>query len=1518
MRALRKSLMVVAFVGTLLVGIVALALIVSQTPWFRDWLRQFVVRESKQYVNGELSIGGMGGNLLFGLNLTDVAVDVSGTRVIAVKSLEVDYSVFQLISSGLEINDIRIEQPVVRLVHDAQGWNVARLVKREEKEADREGPGRPISLPSIEIVGGTVFITDNAPSESYTLPEKIEGLDVKASYEYAPVHYTVGLDYLRFRATSPELTMEQLSGQWAVRDDNLYIEEMRVKTTNTSLSVDGLIEDYLGTRVMNLAVAGNVSLPEIGRVVPAAAGYDLHPALDVKAAGPAERLALNLDVQSEAGNVKGQVTADVQAPDLAVRGDVTLEQLNLAPILKDPEQRTTITGQAAVDIRMASNPEGAPAMDRMAGTFEFSGPHVVAAGYEARDVRAKGSLDGARINLDARAAAYGGTATASGFIVTPGEGRALAYDLRGAADGVDLRQLPASTGAPDVATNLSVAEYHVRGEGRTITGSATLDDSTVEGARLAEGTAAEFTITPAAIAYSARGNVTDLDLQRIGTAFEVDAIAKPEYESRINGAFDVAGSQPRTEPERGRRRADAEEPSALSTMTLDASGTLTDSQIMGGRLPQLTFEAHLHEGALTGHATGGFEGFDPARLSGRKDLEGNVTGTLDAGFAIADLAAPITPDAVTADGTLALTGSEIGGLKIDGADIQGSYASQIGDIKKLTVTSPDLKMDASGRLALDRTSESNLTYHVEAVDLAALAQLAGQEGVAGTAVLDGTLTGNAASLKTTGTLNGSNLSYEKNNALDVDSQYSVTVPDLAFANATVQATTNATFVSAAGLEISALTATTTYANKTIDFTTHIKEQTRELDATGQVILHPDHQEIHLPALAVRTQGVEWRTAPGSDAAIQYGAGRVELEDIRLVSDGQSLTVNGTLALGEEQAGQEPSETTGNIRVIASDVNLQQLQTLLLVDRGLTGTLSANATVSGSMADPAIDGHVEIRDGGFNDYRYQSLVADVDYAGNRIGVDATLQQSPTELITVQGSAPTTLFAATPGGEAGHVAAGPEDQVDLTIKSTPLGLGFVQGLTTEVTNVTGTFQADVRVTGSGRDPHLDGYIDIQNGSFGVPLGGVSYTGLNTRIELNPDIVRLQKFAIRDEEGNPLTISGELAVHERQVGAVNVAIQSDDFELIDNELGDLGIQSALKITGELRRPRVEGSIRVERGRLEIDRILQAFYDPYAVESLPPVVSAERLVEGSGSAEEATRQALLRAQSGTEPAPPPADAPPEPDGIMESLALQVQVRIPDNLVLRGSDIRPGGPTGTALGDVNITVGGNITVRKEPGDEIRLLGTVNTVRGTYEFQGRRFQLVRGGTVQFTGAPEINPRLDITATRIIPNTGVEAQVHITGTPEAPELELSSTPPLEESDILALIVFNRPVNELGTGERSSLAATAGGIATGFIAAPLGESIGRALDLDLFEITTTTEEGDLGAGVTVGQQVGDRAFLKLRQQFGQRSLTEFILEYQLYDYLRLQTTAAPETSGSANRINQRRVEKFGIDLIFFFSY
>ena len=246
MRALRKGLQVVALVGTLMVGIVAVALIVSQTPWFRDWVRRYIVRESKQYLNGELSIGRIGGNLLFGVEVSDIAVDVSGR---AYRRRQDGRGRLQHLPAHLEGGRPQRDQAggagAEARTRTDSGWNLAQLVKRQEKEADREGPRKPITLQSIEIADGRLTIADHVGADGYRLPQQIEDLDLKASYAYAPVHYSVVIDRVSLKSSAPQLALTELAGKLAVREDNLYVEKMSIRTAESCLTIDGVVEQYL-------------------------------------------------------------------------------------------------------------------------------------------------------------------------------------------------------------------------------------------------------------------------------------------------------------------------------------------------------------------------------------------------------------------------------------------------------------------------------------------------------------------------------------------------------------------------------------------------------------------------------------------------------------------------------------------------------------------------------------------------------------------------------------------------------------------------------------------------------------------------------------------------------------------------------------------------------------------------------------------------------------------------------------------------------------------------------------------------------------------------------------------------------------------------------------------------------------------------------------------------------------------------------------------------------------------------
>jgi translocation and assembly module TamB len=244
--------------------------------------------------------------------------------------------------------------------------------------------------------------------------------------------------------------------------------------------------------------------------------------------------------------------------------------------------------------------------------------------------------------------------------------------------------------------------------------------------------------------------------------------------------------------------------------------------------------------------------------------------------------------------------------------------------------------------------------------------------------------------------------------------------------------------------------------------------------------------------------------------------------------------------------------------------------------------------------------------------------------------------------------------------------------------------------------------------------------------------------------------------------------------------------------------------------------------------------------------------------------------------------------------------------VILRGRDLRSGsGPLG--LGDINVTLGGALTIAKETAERPTLVGTVRIERGTYQFQGRQFAIARDSEIRFQGSPT-NPALSIDATREI--QGVTANVRLTGTLSEPDLALSSNPPLDQGDVLSLIVFNQAMNQLPTEQRVSLAARAGVLAAGAIATPLSESVRQALDLDTFEIRPA--ESASGASVVVGRQVSERLFVGFQHEFGGDEASQVSFEYRVNELLRV-VTSLSEGRGSRS-LRSGAAEAAAIDLIF----
>ena len=924
---LRRWLRILSFVAAVFVGLLFLALAATQTAWFRDWLRRYVIREADQYLNGHLAIRRLDGNLFTGIEIQGVEVTQDKVTVFTARQVALRYSLIELLSSGATIDAIRIDEPAIRLERTPSGWNVGGLIKAQAQEADREGPAKPLTIAAIGISNGTMTIVDET-RQSAALPKRIEHIDLQGRFDYQPVDFRIELGHLSLRASDPGLALNDLSGKLVVNQDDITIQALAVRTAESSLSLRGSVHAYLDTPTLDLTITSDKFTPrEFGGFVPALADVRLQPAFDLKAKGSLAGLAAELAVRSDAGGATARVVADLDGPERGLKGEARVEGFDLSKVT-DTLPASGITADAQVDLTLDAH-------DEVDGRAHVRVAPTEVRGYRVDALEARATITKSRMKVDAAADAYGAHATAVGDVVPPLKGRTLTAHLEGRIAGLDLRRLPRTLDVPRLATQVA-ASYDVALDGRGPSGTLVFDPSTIEGSTVDAGTRVSGTLyARQPPTFAAVGGLRGVDPQRFARALRQPALADdPRLAGRVDVTVDAQGS--------GR---------TLKTLELTGKVGVPRATIAGGDVRDVLVDAKLTRGSAEGTVTAAFTDLDPGVAASRPALAGAVTGTLDGAFALPDVTAITLPTA-TGRAQLTLAPSRIGDQTIDRGVLAASLANGVADVATLDVSGPLAHVTAKGPVSVTRDGASALRFEVVAADLAPAAALAGVKDVAGAGRVDGTLTGNLAELHVAGDLSLSNAAYGTTaKAVETKAHYDVTLPELEADRVRATASLRAAMVEAAGQSLRELTADVRYADRQAGFGLKVADTgSRALETGGTVTLpatgRRDPVDLRLDRLTLAAGDASWAlTAP---ARVLYGTDRLDVDRLALASGAQHIDLAGSLALGAD-ARSVPADHP--LRLTLTDVDLAAVDRLAQTGRGLAGTLNGTATASGSVDAP---------------------------------------------------------------------------------------------------------------------------------------------------------------------------------------------------------------------------------------------------------------------------------------------------------------------------------------------------------------------------------------------------------------------------------------------------------------------------------------------------------------------------------------------------------------------------------------
>jgi autotransporter translocation and assembly factor TamB len=1431
-----------AFALVAILVLMVAALLVIQTPWAHDRLRAIVVSQANRYLTATLEIGHLGGSLFRGIELDNVSLSRGGTTLVAIDHLEVGYSIRDLIGAGTSIQRLALTRPRVSASRDADGrWDLASLVKRDTRSSRTSGPGRPIRIDRVEIVDGTVTLGNELTFGAAHVPTTFTDLTTTLSFAYQPVTWTVDFEDASFVGRAPDLTVRSLTGSVGSGDAGWMFDHLHVVTPRSDFTVDGRVNRQSPPTTLDLRVqAERLPFQEWAGVVHGLSNLAVDSSFSATLAGPLTAMQTTIELRSNGGDVRADVVLDSSVPGWHAKGGASVQRLDLGRWLNRPDRPSDISGDVTLDVDLQLGGH----FPR--GPFTFRGAHAGYLEYEADDVEARGTMTATEVHIAAATAtAYGANvrlANSTLAIDAP-----FGFHFIGTASGVDLRQVPRSVPVPHVESTLAF-DYDVTGQFAEpfIRGSAAFADSLFLGARLDAGAAGSIDTQAVPFHYAGSGAISEVDLNAFGSQLQIGWMTDPRYAGRVRGVFHVDGTG-----------------SELATMALTGGGRLDEADLFRGQMSDGDVSVSVANGSMEASFDGALTRVDPSVAMADPLYAARLTGRARGHIIVRDLLvrAPELGD-YTMEASLDARDSLVRGVEITRGTVDATLANGTMQIARLTTAGPGVDLDAHGRLELDGVRSSALDYHVTRSDLSSLRALVGRD-MAGQAVSTGVMSGPLGRPRFQGSGTVNRLAVAGLSALTAVVSYDATVhSDDPFGSVgTLKA--RLSFVNGYGQELQSMDGDVTYdAGHTTATLSAASVRGLNATLTGTVDVDVAGRTLDLGALTLQVQRTAWRLAGGAAPRIQWTDTGFAVSTLDLVDAGtgrQHLVTAGTW----DRNG------SGTLRVDARGVVLDTWTTEEGRPVRYGGIVDGTALVRGTADDPRVSADFAVTQGRVRRLAYERFAGHADYAKQALQVDVRLDQAPGVWLTAAGAVPTALFDQTKD-------AAP---MNLTVKSSRVGLALLEGVTDLVRNVGGEMQLDVTVVGTSRDPHFTGRAELTNASFDVVSSGARYRNGRMALQLASDRVAVETLHVEDESGHPLDVTGSLGTHEMRVGDLQVAVTARGFQVLRNEFGRVDIDANLNLAGEFESPKLTGRITVSGGSVNVDRILdRALFQPYSTQEatladIDPIVALNP---------------------------------------WQRMGIDIELHVPGTLRMVGDNVQvsPGTPLG--LGNIDLRAFGDLYLYKDPAQPMYVNGSFDSLTGTYAFQGRRFDLDPSSSINFRG--DLNPELYVTVNRVI--SGVETRVSILGPLQQPELRLASTPPLDQSDILSLIVFNTSMNELSALQQQQLAVRAGTLAAGFIAAPMMAALERTIGIDTLEIEPGTDVRG-GPRVTVGNELAPGLVARFSRQFGESDYDEATIEYYLSRILRIRATFSDASSLSV--ISPfRRVERAGIDLLLFFSF
>jgi len=1140
MKTFIRILKILAYIGTILVALVGLFALFTQTQFFKDRVRILLVSTLAEQMNGTVHLGTMGGNFLNEITFDSVDISYQERPVLTSGKVILQYDLLPLLENKLRVRYFIIEQPKMYIVRSQKGtWNFENVFK-PSSDTSTHALTWAGTVDDIELKNGMLTILDSASLLAPGSPASIEyhnctikDINIQLRGTFKKDAFTVRLIHASMYSDRPQFELTHCKGDFTLDTNGVSASNTIIQTGRSYLEMDAKLQGtniFRGldlARMRNNAVqlqlkSSNLDLNELKLFLPEVDFLEGSTSIDLHAGG----IFGDLDIQSlhlktfqSTLNLSGTVKNLHHPSDLYLNialGESEIHGRDLTRLMPSfPLPPFDSTGNITLYAQFAGKP------------LEFASKAIVRTSFGAVDVSGKMNL-----------------------------ARTLpTYDLTFTTVSLDVSRI-----IPDVPPTSLSLHGNVKGEGFSIDSMrsalfARFESSSIRELRI-DSAQLDITALPHRITGSAtvQGQSMRADVNVEGKFFNVNM---PEFTSEVSlSSFNLATllNDNRFTSDLTLRGTIAGSGSTIDNFSTDSKLTLLASTFRGHSLDQQEIHLFLDQHDPENKHLSVGSSIADIDFSGRFDL---------------DYAAAVLPEHL-----------------VNLINATRDHALPPESVKTILYTLP-----IAPHTAAQRRMRFDYTTHIK--DLGPIATLFSPTPFNARADLSGTMTttNDVLSFTCNGIINEFYIGSADSGAIVSDCSIRLRLDSLVNRDpleqllASVDLHFTSGMVNALRLDSSDLALRYSRSRGKLSLQGSVDSLYRVL-LSGETSIQPGTYVFDVDTLLFSSGRYAWRN--NQDVQFRLNSEGTRVMHAEMVRNEEVTSLAGGIQYSGDidlTAGLRNFDLAGLGYVLPAKELSQAKQ-------GFTGTVNADIHVYGSVMNPRIAFNAVADQVTYRQTQVGAVRANISYKDTLAAINITVAHSSQDTVpslTIRGDLPINL--ALSGVEQRF----PDIPQNLHIVSQGFNLAVLDPLLREFDDLSGTLTSDVAIGGTPRTPEFGGLITLSDVKFIFTPNNVPYA-LYATLQPSGDRIILQHFLLRNAPQDNLTgeaqLTGSFSIKDYKISTFDVTatgqllVMSEATRRTSSTLyGPLLTETdanGLTLSGTLERPFLSGKLLVRDANL------------------------------------------------------------------------------------------------------------------------------------------------------------------------------------------------------------------------------------------------------------------------------------------------------------------------------------------------